>query len=106
MQDNLARAGFADAGRVHCADVLRWLPGLDAHEPPADPYGLALLDPPYRMGDPTPTLQLLCDSGALLPDAAVVVGFSSRLALPDRVGQLRQYDRRRYGDNAIAFYLR
>ena len=106
LQDNLARAGFADAGRVHCADVLRWLPGLDSHEPPADPYGLALLDPPYRMGDPTPTLQLLCNSGVLRPDAAVVVGFSSRLALPDRVGQLRQYDRRRYGDNAIAFYLR
>jgi len=103
LQDNLARAGFAYAGRVHCADVLRWLASLRWDEPP-EPYGLALLDPPYPMGDPTPTLQLLCNSGALRPDAAVVVGHSSRLALPDRVDELRHFDRRRYGDNAIAFY--
>ena len=100
LQDNLARAGYADAGRVHCADVLRWLTGLDSQEP----YGLALLDPPYRMGDPTPTLWALCASGFLASDATVVVGHSSRLGLPEQVGGLRQYDRRRYGDNAIAFY--
>ena len=99
-QDNLARAGYADAARVHCADVLRWLTGLDSQEP----YGLALLDPPYRMGDPTPTLWALCASGLLASEATVVVGHSSRLGLPEQVGGLGQYDRRRYGDNAIAFY--
>lgn len=104
LQENLARAGFAESGRVHCADVLRWLAGLNSDEAPAELYGLALLDPPYRMGDPTSTLETLCNSGALDPDAVVVAGHSSRLALPDRVGELRQYDRRRYGDNAIAFY--
>ncbi len=103
LQDNLARAGFAHAGRIHCADVLRWLAALPPDDP-AQPYGLALLDPPYRMGDPTPTLQSLGDSGLLARDATVVVGHSSRLTLPDRIDQLRQYDRRRYGDNAIAFY--
>ena len=102
LQDNLAHAGFADAGRVHCADALRWLAGYPETEAAA--YGLTLLDPPYRMGDPTPTLWALCNSGLLAPDATVVVGHSSRLALPERVGGLRQYDRRRYGDNAIAFY--
>ena len=102
LQDNLARAGFADAGRVHCAEVLRWLANAELSE--GESYGLALLDPPYRMGDPTPTLRALGDSGALRPEATVVVGHSSRLVLPERVGGLHQYDRRRYGDNAVAFY--
>ena len=102
LQENLERAGYADAGRVHCADVLRWL--NQSAFAGVGSYGLALLDPPYRMGDPTPTLAALWDSGALRADATVVVGHSSRMALPERVGGLRRYDRRSYGDNAIAFY--
>lgn len=101
LQENLQRTGFDDSGRVHCAEVLRW---LNQPASAAEPYGLALLDPPYRMGDPTPTLEALSDSGALLPDATVIVGHSSRMALPERIGGLQQYDRRSYGDNAIAFY--
>ena len=104
LQQNLERAGYADAGRVHYADVLWWLNQSAFGESGAGSYGLALLDPPYRMGDPTPTLATLWDSGALQPEATVVIGHSSRMALPERVGGLRQYDRRSYGDNAIAFY--
>ena len=37
-------------------------------------------------------------------DATVVVGHSSRMALPDLIGSLTRYDQRHYGDNAIAFY--
>ena len=105
LQDNLQRAGYAGAGRVHCADARRWLGvGAGAASPGPASYGLALLDPPYRMGDPTPILAALAASGRLEDAAAVVVGYSSRLALPDRIGTLRQYDRRRYGDNGVAFY--
>ncbi len=98
LQSNLERTGYADAGRAHCADALRWLLRHDG------PYGLALLDPPYRRGDPTTTLAAMAASDLLQTDATVVVGHSSRLTLPDGIGQLRQYDRRRYGDNAIGFY--
>ena len=101
LRENLQRAGYADVGRVHCADALRWLP---QSAPDVEPYRLALLDPPYRMGDPTPTLAALWDSGALQPDATVVVGHSSRTALPERIGGLLRRDLRSYGDNAIAFY--
>lgn len=105
LQDNLQRAGYAAAARVHCADARRWLArAAAAANPETPPYGLALLDPPYRMGDPTPALAALAAAGRLQDNAAVVVGHSSRLALPDRIGPLRQYDRRRYGDNAVAFY--
>ncbi len=101
LQENLQRAGYADAGHVHCAEVSRW---LTQPAPGVEPYHLALLDPPYRMGDPTPTLAALSDSGSLHVSATVVVGHSSRMALPDSIGGLRRYDRRSYGDNAIAFY--
>lgn len=101
LQENLQRAGYADSGEVHCTEVSRW---LTQPSPGEAPYHLALLDPPYRMGDPTPTLEALPDSGALHPGATVVVGHSSRIALPDSIGKLRLYDRRAYGDNAVAFY--
>ena len=99
LQENLERAGYADAGRVHCAEVLRWFAQSGSAT-----YSLALLDPPYRMGDPTPTLAALWNSATLQADATVVVGHSSRMDLPERVGGLRRYDHRSYGDNAIAFY--
>ena len=109
LQANVARAGYADLAQVHCADAARWLrqqaaasddqPGFDSSR-----FELALMDPPYRMGDPTPTLQTLWDSGALAPGATVVIGHSSRIELADDIGGLRRYDQRRYGDNAIAFY--
>ena len=104
LQDNLDRTGYADAGNVHCADVLGWLGRAEVGELGTERYGLALLDPPYRMGDPTPTLAALAASGLLEPDATVVLGHSSRQELPDRVADLRRYDTRRYGDNAVAFY--
>ena len=101
LQENLQRTGYADAGRVHCAEVGRWLAQSASG---VEPYHLALLDPPYRMGDPIPTLEALSRSGALHRDATVVVGHSGRTALPERIEGLRRYDRRGYGDNAIAFY--
>ena len=128
LLENLARTGYAGAGRVHCADALAWLArphptrnggpdeagggeaaNADADANPgagAEGYGLALLDPPYGMGAPTGALAALDASGRLRDGSAVVVGHSSRLALPDRIGGLRRYDRRQYGDNAIAFYRR
>lgn len=102
LQENLRRAGYADASRIHCTEVLRWLTQTALG---VEPYGLALLDPPYRMADLTPTLEALSDSGALQPDATVTVGHSSRITLPEQIRGLMRYDLRRYGDNAIAFYI-
>ena len=104
LQDNLERTGYSEAGRVHCADVPGWLGRTGAGEFEGERYGLALLDPPYRMGDPTSTLAALWESGLLVSNATVVLGHSSRQELPDRVHGLRRYDARRYGDNAVAFY--
>ena len=102
LQDNLESAGYDAASRVHCADVLSWLGHVG--NTGMVRYGLVLLDPPYRMGDPTPTLARLAEAGCLEPNATVVLGHSSRQEVSDRVAGLRRYDGRRYGDNAVAFY--
>ena len=104
LQENLTRAGYSQVGKVYCAEVSHWLGHPRPDAAPAGTYGLALLDPPYRMGDPTPTLQAMWDSGTLEPEATVVVGHSSRVGLPETVGGLDRYDSRRYGDNAVTFY--
>ncbi len=103
IQENLEFTGYSDAGRVCCADVLDWL-----KRPPqsddTEPYDLVVLDPPYRMGEPTPTLELLARSGLLGPASTVVVGYSNRVTLPAEIVDLHEIDRRSYGDNAVAFY--
>ncbi len=104
LEDNLARVGYAHAGRVYRAEVARWLEQPPSDMPSPRLYGLALLDPPYRMGDPAPILQAVWDSGMLDAEATVVAGHSSRITLPELVGGLSRYDSRRYGDNAITFY--
>ena len=101
LRDNLAQTGYAAVAQVHCADAQRWLMRAAA---PA-PFHLALLDPPYRMpAELAETLRTLALSGALAAGAIVVAGHSSRANTPDDVPGLELYDRRQYGDNALAFY--
>ena len=104
IQENLDITGYGDLGRVSCAEVLDWLnrsaTGLDSRET----YDLVVLDPPYRMGEPTPTLQRLAQSELLNAYSTVVVGFSNRVTLPVEIDCLHETDRRSYGDNAVGFY--
>lgn len=99
LQDNLTHTGYADIAKVHCADARHWL----ARQ--TEPFGLALLDPPYRMiTELAETLRALALSGALADGAIVVAGHSSRADAPDNLPRLHRYDQRQYGDNAVAFY--
>ncbi len=105
IQENLDFTGYSDAGRVICADVLDWLNRSAANPDDKKSYDLVVLDPPYRMGEPTPTLELLAQSGLLNPNSTVVVGFSNRATLPVDIHCLHEIDRRSYGDNAVGFYV-
>ena len=104
IQENLDFTGYSDVGRVSCAEVMDWLHRLPANPNDRDSYDLVVLDPPYRMGEPTPTLEQLAQSGLLNPNSTVVVGFSSRVTLPVDIHCLHEIDRRSYGDNAVGFY--
>ena len=104
IQENLEFTGYGDAGRVSCADVLDWLSRPAADSDDTASYDLVVLDPPYRMREPTPTLKRLAQSGLLNAYATVVVGFSNRVTLPVDIDSLHEIDRRSYGDNAVGFY--
>ena len=104
IQDNLDFTGYSNVSRVNCADVLDWLNRFAADSGDRTPYDLVVLDPPYAMGAPTPTLERLARSTLLDTDSTVVVGFSNRVTLPADIHCLHEIDRRSYGDNAVGFY--
>ncbi len=104
IQENLDFTGYSDVGRVSCAEVLDWLNRFSAASDDRDLYDLVVLDPPYRMGEPTPTMKRLAQSGLLSAASVVVVGFSNRVSLPADIDCLHEFDRRSYGDNAVGFY--
>jgi 16S rRNA (guanine966-N2)-methyltransferase len=92
---SLARTGFSAAG-----SVLRGrLPGAMAGLGQAD---LIFLDPPYNDEQAVETVIALPPH--LLPGGLVVYEHGSRYNPPDRPGALRMFDRRLYGDSAIALY--
>lgn len=104
IQDNLDFTGYSDVGRVVCAEVSDWLNRRAANSNDDELYDLVVMDPPYQMGEPTPTLERLAQSGLLNLKSMVVVGFSNRVTLPADIHCLHEIDRRSYGDNAVGFY--
>lgn len=104
IQENLEFTDYSDVSRVFCADVLDWMNKYSVEPGDKTPYDLVVLDPPYKMGEPTPTLERLAGSTLLSADSTVVVGFSNRVTLPADIRCLHEIDRRSYGDNAVGFY--
>ncbi|MCC6381127.1 MAG: 16S rRNA (guanine(966)-N(2))-methyltransferase RsmD [Dehalococcoidia bacterium] len=93
---SLARAGFADQGRVIRGRLPAALSALDGT------FGSILLDPPYA--DETAATTLTSVAPLLAPDGMIVYEHASRYNPPERPAGLRLVDRRRYGDSAIALY--
>jgi 16S rRNA (guanine966-N2)-methyltransferase len=72
----------------------------------AGPFDLVLADPPWALvdaGEAGAALSGLVQSGAVSPDAWVVLEHSARTSPPDLHG-LARLDVRRYGDTALTFY--
>ena len=104
IQKNLDFTGYSGVSSVNCADVLDWLNRFTVESGNQTPYDLVVLDPPYRMGEPTPALERLARSTLLSANSIVVVGFSNLVTLPADIHCLHEIDRRSYGDNAVGFY--
>ena len=100
IRENLAAAGFAERADVRQGDAIRSLASLPGG------YGLALLDPPYRMGAFHAVMDAIAQQpGLLAPDAMVVAGHSRQTELRAAYGSLRRVTLRQYGDNVVDFYL-
>lgn len=99
IRENLLLAGFDGRAAVRQGDAVRLLALLPGG------YGLALLDPPYRMGAFHGVMDAIAGRpGLLAPDAVVVAGHSRHTELRAAYGGLRRISVRQYGDNVVDFY--
>ena len=112
IQKNITTCGFSDRAHVIRHDLLKGLffwqkagaRAVNNGATPAPVFDLVFLDPPYRKGLCEALLAGLQGQGMLGNESVVVFEDESSQALPERVGDLRLYDQRTYGDTGFWFY--
>jgi len=101
IQSNLDDTGLNDRAHVTSGDVNRLLPRLTG------PYGLVMLDPPYRLDTTANVIQNIADlEGLVEVGGTVIVGHSRHSELAETYGSLSLESHRRYGDNVLEFYAK
>ena len=100
IRKNLEMLGFAESARIIVQDAVVALKTLAKQE---CPFQLVFLDPPYRLGLTEKVLEQLATSALINHASIVVAEFSSLEDIPTSYGELAEFDRRVYGDTAIAF---
>jgi len=98
---NLRLLGFTERGRVLESEALSALRSLEKREAT---FSLVFIDPPYRQGLAEKVLEYLAASALIDDNSLAVAELSSGEVLPTAFGALREFDRRVYGDTAIAFF--
>jgi 16S rRNA (guanine966-N2)-methyltransferase len=98
IQRNLDAARFSGNDQVMCATLPAAIDRLTGV------YDLILLDPPYESGELPNALGKLAVSEHLAPGVIVVAEHRATAALPDAIGPLAVWKRRRQGDAAVTFY--
>ncbi|MFH0726319.1 MAG: 16S rRNA (guanine(966)-N(2))-methyltransferase RsmD [Pseudomonadota bacterium] len=100
IQKNLISCRFETRAKVIQQDIqkgLRWLKTVGPL------FNLAFLDPPYQKALIGSTLSLLHDSGALSPNALIVVEHSIAEPLSGILSAFKQIDQRNYGKTLVSF---
>lgn len=101
IQSNLDDTGLNERAHVISGDVNRLLPRLTG------PYGLVMLDPPYRLDTTANVIQSIADlEGLVEVGGTVIVGHSRHSELAETYGSLSLESHRRYGDNVLEFYAK
>jgi 16S rRNA (guanine966-N2)-methyltransferase len=98
---NLRILGFEGRARVLEKDALAGLCYLEKKEAP---FHLVFIDPPYRQGLAQRALEYLAVSALIDDNSVAVAEFSAKETMPTAFGNLREFDRRVYGDTMIAFF--
>lgn len=98
IRDNLAITGFAPQGQVFVGDVLKTLGHL---KKAGQGFDLAFIDPPFRKGLVTPTLDRLLQLELMAPDGLVV---ARSFVGEDVAGEIAPIKTRAYGDSILRFY--
>jgi 16S rRNA (guanine966-N2)-methyltransferase len=101
VQKNLELTGFTDRSRVVLRDVIAALKSL---QETCSPFQLIFLDPPYHQDLLAGVLDYLAGSRLVDENTLVVAEFSPKEQLESSFGLLQEFDRRTYGDTALAFF--
>ena len=99
LRRNLAELGLSERAQV-CAQDVFW-----ALRQPGPAFELAFVGAPYGKGLAQRALGALPPE-RLAPEAVVVAEVFHKEPLEARYGPLSLSDRRRYGDNVLAFFVR
>ncbi len=103
IKKNVRMLGFEERALVLGREVVTALHSLDGREAAFD---VVFIDPPYGQGEAERSLAYLAGSALLDDESVVVAESSSRELLPAAFPHLREFDRRIYGDTALAFFRR
>jgi 16S rRNA (guanine966-N2)-methyltransferase len=99
IRSNLRALGLADRATVIAGDAVAGA----ARQPPAAPWRLVFVDPPYR-SDLAARAVAALPAAHLAPEAVIVIEHDRHNAPPDALGSLLRTDQRRYGDTLISFF--
>jgi len=97
------RANLRELGLEGRAAVLPMDAVAAARRPPAAPWRIVFVDPPYA-SDLARRVVLALPPGNLAPGARIVIEHDRRGTPPDALGSLLRTDQRRYGDTMISFF--
>lgn len=97
---NLERCGFASRATLILRDVMAALPIVAG----AGPFALILADPPYGRDLARPLLDNIFTHGLLAADGILCLETAAGDQVPDRFGNIRRFDQRRYGVTMLHFF--
>jgi 16S rRNA (guanine(966)-N(2))-methyltransferase RsmD len=101
IRENLHDLGFLPQSRIMAKEAVSALTTLEETE---QPFGLVFLDPPYREGLAVKILERLALSPLVADETIVIAEFARDEDIPTSYGRLAEFDRRAYGDTALAFF--
>ena len=97
------RANLRELGLEDRAAVLAMDAAVAAQRPPAVPWQVVFVDPPYASDLARRAVSAL-PTGSLAPGARVVIEHDRRGMPPESLGSLLRTDQRRYGDTMVSFF--
>lgn len=98
IEENLALTRFAGRATVHRLDVRAAAPRLRGV------FTLVLADPPYYDSDAIEAVGAFAQPPFVAPGSVLVFEHQRRLPVPDTLGAMRLYRRRRHGDTVVSVY--
>ena len=103
IKKNIELCGFSDKTFIIKRDLAKSLSSLEKFLPGKE-FSMVFIDPPYRKALCLKILKELSTGNILAPAGLVVAEDDSGNELPESIGSLNMFDRRKYGDTGFWLY--